>query len=642
VIASPFQVIRLKMTSYTIQVFNSGELARTFALEQTIVVGRRDTKRAEPAPLVLVTGADSYKLVIADQTSVTIPRTWFEVSVSQSGTITITNLHGAVALPIECDNSLAAGACRTFDTITTVIIDTGTTLKIEATPDTDSDGSEDGFRSLHSLPPALGSDILSSDLVKISQLEDKDPSQIVKMLRLALQVVQKAAGSDAFYQSAVAATIEIIDLDRAVLLLRDREDVTATLNFSVDRLEGWTCVATITQNREQNKGSGSISQSLLARVLKQRVTVVHDPMRAIAAPGKHANISPSLKNVECAVASPIMNEAREIIGVLYGDRLRGISASGYSGIDDFEATLVELLAGTIAGGIAKRNEERRRITLSEFFSPKVANLLATSPELMEGNDAEVSVLFCDIRGFSTVTEQLGPRKAIAWINDVMTELSACVLESDGVLVDYVGDELFAMWGAPGEQPNHAQLALETAQAMLQKIEDLRVKWADTLPQKFGAGIGVNTGPARVGNVGSRQKFKYGPIGNTVNFGSRIQSATKQLGVSCIATGETLRAAGQLANWRRLAKLCVVGIDAPVDVYEIVLDDSNEWRSMTQRYHMALEHFEQQRFHEAARTIGALLPEHPTDLPCRKLLARVLIEMDEPTVGFNGLWKLTIK
>jgi adenylate cyclase len=631
------------MTSYTIQVLSAQNLVRTFTLDETIVVGRRDTKKAEPAPLVLVTRDLRPKLVVADQADVTIPRAWFEVSVAADATITITNVHGAIAVPIEFGGDIAVGVSKGFNPSVSIKIDAGMTLRIEAIPESDSDGAEDGYRSLQSLPQVPGSDFLGSDLAIISQLESKDPSQVVKMLRLALQVVQKAAGSDAFYHSAVAATTEIINLDRAVLLLRDRQDVTATLNFSVDQLEGWTNVATIIKDRERSGDSiNLISQSLLSRVLKQRTTVVHDPTTALLVYGKNVHQSPSLKNVECAVASPILNEAREVIGVLYGDRMRGMSALGNSGIDDFEATLVEILAGTIGGGIAKRNEERRRITLSEFFSPKVANLLATSPELMEGQDAEVSVLFCDIRGFSTVTEQLGPRKAISWINDVMSELSACVLENDGVLVDYVGDELFAMWGAPGEQPEHATLALETARAMLQKIEDLRLKWADMLPQKFGAGIGVNTGPARVGNVGSRQKFKYGPIGNTVNFGSRIQSATKQLGVSCIATGETLRAAGQLSNWRRLAKLGVVGIDAPVGVYEIVLDDSSEWKAMTQSYHTALEHFEQQRFHEAARTIGALLPEYPTDLPCRKLLARVLIEVDEPTVGFNGLWKLTIK
>ena len=631
------------MISYTIQVFNSYALSKTFTLDQKIVVGRRDAKQAEPLPLALVMGASDPKLVIADQAEVAIPRLWFEVSVDSNAAIQVRNVHAAISLPIDQESVIGPGDVRSFDRQVSVRIDAKITLEIEAVPDNDVEGTGAGYRSLHSLPQVPGSDLMVADLSKITHLDDEDPGKVVKMLRLALQVVQKAAGSDAFYQSAVAATTEIIDLDRSVLLLRDRQDVMATLDLNVGRLDGWTCVATNMKNTERSSGlAGLVSQSLLTRVLRQRATVVHDPSTAILSYGASLDQSPSLKNVECAVASPILNEEREVIGVLYGERMRGMTASGHNGINDFEATLVEILAGTIAGGIAKRNEEHLRITLSEFFSPKVANLLATTPELMEGHDAEVSVLFCDIRGFSTVTEQLGPRRAIAWINDVMTELSACVLASDGVLVDYVGDELFAMWGAPGEQPDHATLALETARAMLQKIEDLRVKWSDMLPQKFGAGIGVNTGPARVGNVGSRQKFKYGPIGNTVNFGSRIQSATKQLGVNCIATGETLRAAGQLSIWRRLAKLGVVGIDAPVDVFEIVLDDSSGWKSMTQMYHTALEHFEQQRFHEAARTIGALLPEYPSDLPSRKLLARVLVEMDEPTVGFNGLWKLTIK
>lgn len=92
-------------------------------------------------------------------------------------------------------------------------------------------------------------------------------------------------------------------------------------------------------------------------------------------------------------------------------------------ISDIEATLVEVLASSVAAGIARQAEESLRNTLAGFFSPKVVKLLADNPELMDGHDSEVSVLFCDIRGFSSVTEKLGPGKAIQWINDVMSELS---------------------------------------------------------------------------------------------------------------------------------------------------------------------------------------------------------------------------
>ncbi|TWU43641.1 Adenylate cyclase 2 [Rubripirellula tenax] len=261
---------------------------------------------------------------------------------------------------------------------------------------------------------------------------------------------------------------------------------------------------------------------------------------------------------------------------------------------------------------------------------------------MNGQDVEVSVLFCDIRGFSSVTERLGPQKAIAWINDVMSELSQCVINSDGVLVDYVGDELLAMWGAPGEQRDHATRAVATVQEMLSAIEVLRKRWEGVLPDRFGAGIGVNTGMARVGNVGSRQKFKYGPLGNAINVGSRLQSATKQFGVNCLISGASATAADCLLTSRRLAKLTVVGIAEPVDVYQVVVNPGKAWNDLAKGYEEALAEFENARFVNAAQQLGNLMSMFPGDRPCRMLLSRTLDAMDNPDDNFTSVLKLSNK
>ena len=156
-------------------------------------------------------------------------------------------------------------------------------------------------------------------------------------------------------------------------------------------------------------------------------------------------------------------------------------------------------------------------------------------------------MFCDIRGFSTIAERVGAQRTIEWINDVLTELSLCVTKTDGVLVDYVGDELMAMWGAPAEQPDHARRACRSAVEMLELLDPLRERWKEITPDKFGFGIGINTGMARVGNTGSKVKFKYGPLGNTVNLASRVQGITKKLGVAALITDSTAKATGS-ANW----------------------------------------------------------------------------------------------
>ena len=113
-----------------------------------------------------------------------------------------------------------------------------------------------------------------------------------------------------------------------------------------------------------------------------------------------------------------------------------------------------------------------------------------------------------------------------WINDVMGSLSDCVSAHDGVLVDYIGDELLAMWGAPKDQPDHAPCACRAAIDMLDEIPVLNQRWAERGRGRFDLGIGINTGPARVGNTGTKRKFKYGPLGNAVNLACRLQGATK--------------------------------------------------------------------------------------------------------------------
>src|SRR5262249_42295781 len=152
----------------------------------------------------------------------------------------------------------------------------------------------------------------------------------------------------------------------------------------------------------------------------------------------------------------------------------------------------------------------------QFFTKELSEQLALEPDLLEGRDEEVTVLFSDIRDFSRISERLGPARTVEWGGDVMETLSECVLAHRGVLIDYIGDELMAMWGAPVKQEDHARLACRAALDMLGQVETLNQRWQSILGGPLRLGTGINTGVARVGNTGTRRKFKYGPLGNTVN------------------------------------------------------------------------------------------------------------------------------
>jgi len=252
------------------------------------------------------------------------------------------------------------------------------------------------------------------------------------------------------------------------------------------------------------------------------------------------------------------------------------------------------------------------------------------------------VLFCDIRGFSSISERLGPSETVDWVSDVMAVLSDCVIDHRGVLVDYIGDELMAMWGAPEEQPNHAELACLAAVEMLARLPALSTRWQPVVKHPTAVGIGLNTGLARVGNTGSHRKFKYGPLGNTVNVASRVQGATKYLQTRLMVTGTTQQHLGPQFATRRLCKARVVNIDQPIDLYEVLSCEQDHESDQKRRYEEALKEFESRNFRVAASILGNLLVDCPHDGASLMLMSRVVDALLHEPDEFDPVWELHAK
>lgn len=309
------------------------------------------------------------------------------------------------------------------------------------------------------------------------------------------------------------------------------------------------------------------------------------------------------------------------------------------GADDFLTKPVDLtlLKARVNASLEKKRLRERE--LGQFFTPELARHIVRHPDLlMKGRDVEVTILFCDVRGFSRISERLGPSETVEWLSDVMDLLSDCVIEQQGVLVDYIGDELMAMWGAPDDSPNHAELACRAAVQMLARLPELSDRWEQRVHHSTAVGIGLNTGVARVGNTGSRRKFKYGPLGNSVNLASRVQGATKYLKTNLLVTGSTQKQFGADVTARRLCKVRVVNIDEPVDLYEVLADDEDSLR-LKQRYEEALGYFEAQDFRRAAAVLGNLLVDCPQDGPSLMLMSRVVNMLLNQPAEFDCVWEL---
>lgn len=322
------------------------------------------------------------------------------------------------------------------------------------------------------------------------------------------------------------------------------------------------------------------------------------------------------------------------------DTMRDVVPCIELGADDFLTKPVDLALFKARVNACLEKKRLREREFGQFFTPELARHFVRHPELLkEGREAEVTVMFCDIRGFSRISERLGPGETVEWVSDVMAVLSDCVIEHRGVLVDYIGDELMAMWGAPEEQPDHARLACRAATAMLARLPALSARWENVVKHPTMVGIGLNTGLARVGNTGSRRKFKYGPLGNAVNVASRVQGATKYLQADLVVTGSTWNHLGPEFATRRLCKARVVNIDQPIDLYEVIPSERAGELEQKRRYEEALHEFETGNLRLAASILGNLLVECPRDGATLMLMSRVVDALLHESAQLDPVWEL---
>lgn len=313
-----------------------------------------------------------------------------------------------------------------------------------------------------------------------------------------------------------------------------------------------------------------------------------------------------------------------------------------NGAEDFLSRPIRpaLLMARLSASLEKKR--LREKVFEQHFTPELARELARNPDpmKMQARQAEVSVMFCDIRGFSAVSERLGPAQTIAWLGGVMGEFSSIVIDHGGVLVDYTGDELLAMWGAPNEQPDHALLACRTALEILERLPALNAEWRPIVGAETEVGIGINSGDALVGNVGTHRKFKYGPLGTAVNLASRVQGATKFLKTPLLLTGETAGRVRGLYPTRRLCRVRVQNINAPVDLHDLPGPGGpSGWIDLARIYEEALAAFERGAFAEADTRLDEFLAAVPHDGPARGLRARIEAERTGLETEFDPVWSL---
>jgi len=220
--------------------------------------------------------------------------------------------------------------------------------------------------------------------------------------------------------------------------------------------------------------------------------------------------------------------------------------------------------------IGEKEKRDLKVVFSKYVSPTVVGEILKNPSQIKlgGQEREITVFFSDIRGFTTISEKITPQELVRILNKYFTEMTDVVLKYGGVLDKYIGDAIMAFWGAPFDDPGQAEKAVQASLEMLEKLKKLNIELAADGDPEINIGIGLYTGPAVVGNIGSELRFNYTAMGDTVNVASRLEGLNKEYKTHLIIGESTKRRIKGKYNFKPLGSSVVKGRKEPIEIYTI--------------------------------------------------------------------------
>jgi adenylate cyclase len=307
------------------------------------------------------------------------------------------------------------------------------------------------------------------------------------------------------------------------------------------------------------------------------------------------------------------------------------------------AALVSSFAVASIYSYATEGRERRfvRRAFSQYMDETIVAHLLKNPELIKpgGQRRRVTVFFADIAGFTTIAEQFPPEETALMLHDVLNAVSEEVIRHHGVIDKYIGDCVMAFWGAPLDSPDAAGNACRAALASLEALEEVNAGFRARGLGAISMRVGLHTGDAIVGNLGSDRLFDYTVVGDTVNLASRLESANKYFATGIMLSEETLRDAGEGFVVRELGLIAVKGKLQPVRIFELLAEEGRapaellEWAG---EYRRAMGLFHCREWQAAGELFEVLLVQRPQDAPAARYRdwCRDCLKSSPLTEGWN--------
>lgn len=254
--------------------------------------------------------------------------------------------------------------------------------------------------------------------------------------------------------------------------------------------------------------------------------------------------------------------------------------------------------------VVDRKGRYMKKAFSNYVSADLVTQIMKNPDSLKlgGEKREISILFSDIRGFTSISEQLSPEELVHVLNEYLNPMTQIVLEEKGTLDKYIGDAVMALYNAPLDVTGHAGHACRSALKMMVKLAELNRSFIERGIHTIDIGIGINTGDAVVGNMGAAMRFDYTAIGDNVNLASRLEGLNKMYGTHIIVSESTKTVAGNEFHFREIDLVAVKGKQQPVPIYELMAADNEH---LIHDFETALKLYRQQQFDVALKMFVAL-------------------------------------
>lgn len=267
-----------------------------------------------------------------------------------------------------------------------------------------------------------------------------------------------------------------------------------------------------------------------------------------------------------------------------------------------EISMIFTLILSIRYVLEEKNKKFIKGAFSKYLAPAVVDFVLKNPSALTvgGERKELTILFSDLRGFTTFSEKMDPKTLSQFLNEYLSEMTEVIFQHQGTLDKYIGDAIMAFWGAPLDQPDHAERAWKAAIAMQQRLKEITPGFKQKYGIDVSIGVGIHSGVVSVGNMGSKRIFAYTVIGDHVNLSSRLESLTRQYGAEILTTQDTLSAIPeserQKNHARAIDSVIVKGKTKPVDLIQVSSQPFDA--KLLEEFNLALKEFRSRLWDQA--------------------------------------------